>query len=162
MSPQQPRSRPGRVARGAALTGGLLALLPLTVACGGEEDTGRPATSTTAAVDARRAGVQAPAKVEVIASLTGCKAKIRIEADELRQGVCHTEAGDYLITTFPEERFEQTWLDTARIYQGSYLVGFRWVISAQPKLLERFRPQVGGTVVHMSGTGPSAAPSVSP
>lgn len=145
------------------MIGGLLTLLPLTAACGGGgEDTGRPQASRTAAIDAERAGVQAPAKVEVIAALTGCEAKIRVEAEELREGVCHTEAGDYLITTFPQEKYEKTWLDSAGMYQGSYLVGFRWVISAQPRLLDRFRPKVGGTVVRMSGTGPGAAPRVSP
>jgi hypothetical protein len=52
--------------------------------------------------------------VEVIANLTGCKGTIRIEAKELREGACHTETGDYLITTLPEERYKVTWLDSER------------------------------------------------
>lgn len=115
-----------RLVRGAALAGSL-ALLPLTTACSGGED-------------------DASAKVEVIAGLTGCTAKIRIEADELRQGVCHTAEADYLITTFPEEQHKETWLESASIYGGKYLVGSRWVVSAQPKLLEQFRPKLGGTI----------------
>ena len=31
---------------------------------------------------------------------------MRVQAKELREGVCHTEKGDYLITTFPEERYK--------------------------------------------------------
>lgn len=150
------------MARGAAVAGSL-ALLPLTSACGGGDGTaaeGGP--SRTPTVSAQQAQVVAPAKVEVLAGLTGCTAKIRVEADELREGVCHTASGDYLITTFPEERLKETWLETAGMYRGTYLVGMRWVISAEPKLLERFRPKVGGDIVRMSGMAPApGAPSTS-
>jgi hypothetical protein len=136
-----------RLVRGAALAGSL-ALLPLAAACsGGEDDASAKSTpAPTAVTAAPAAGVVAPAKVEVIAGLTGCTAKIRIEADELRQGVCHTAEADYLITTFPEEQYKETWLESASIYGGKYLVGSRWVVSAQPKLLEQFRPKLGGTI----------------
>ncbi|MER7972717.1 hypothetical protein ABTX35_27615 [Streptomyces sp. NPDC096080] len=151
-----------RLARSAALAGGL-AVLPLTTGCaaGESEPAGGKRQSATAApvVSALEAQVVAPAKVEVIAGLTGCEVKIRTEAAELREGVCHTADGDYLITTFPEERFKETWLDTIGMYQGTYLVGSRWVVSAQPKALEEFRGTLGGTIVHLSGMGPSAAPS---
>lgn len=141
---QQPTAR---LVRGAALAGSL-ALLPLATACsGGEDDASAKSTPTPTAVTAApAAGVVAPAKVEVIAGLTGCTAKIRIEADELRQGVCHTAQADYLITTFPEEQYKESWLESAGIYGGKYLVGSRWVVSAQPKLLEQFRPKLGGTI----------------
>nr|WP_280901916.1 hypothetical protein [Streptomyces sp. MAA16] len=137
--------------------------MPLTAGCdgGGSEPAGKGRQSATAApvVSALEAQVVAPAKVEVIAGLTGCEVKIRTEAAELREGVCHTGDGDYLITTFPEERFKETWLDTISMYQGTYLVGSRWVVSAQPKALEEFRSTLGGTIVHHSGVGPSAASS---
>ncbi|MEU5595584.1 hypothetical protein [Streptomyces sp. NPDC020298] len=149
-----------RLARGAAL-----ALLPLTVACGGgagdDEASAHEKKSKSPAISAQQAQVVAPAKVEVIAGLTDCKVKIRVDADELREGICHTKAGDYLITTFPEEKYQQTWLDSISPYQGTYLVGTRWVVSAQPKMLNRFRTRLGGEVVHVTGTGPTAAPSAS-
>ena len=163
MPQSQPRSRrgrgPARLVHGAAVAGSL-ALLPLTAACstGGEADSaGETEASKTPAVSAVQAGVVAPAKVEVIAGLTDCKVKIRTEADELREGVCHTKEGDYLITTFPEEQYQQVWLETISMYQGTYLVGTRWVISAQPKMLKEFRPKVGGEIVHLSGMGPSSS-----
>jgi hypothetical protein len=100
--------------RGAALVGGL-ALFPLATACsGGEDDAAEkkksPPTSVTAAP---ATGVVAPARVEVIANLTGCKPKIRINAKELRQGVCHTKKVDHLISTFPEDQYKEFWLDSA-------------------------------------------------
>ncbi|WP_369226994.1 hypothetical protein AB5J52_41155 [Streptomyces sp. R39] len=167
MPQPQTRSRTGRtrygarLVRGAALAGSL-ATLPLAAACGGEDDAaaeGKP--SRTPAISAVKAQVIAPAKVEVIAGLTGCKAKIRIEADELRQGVCHTKKADHLITTFPEDRFQQTWLETAAMYRADFLVGSRWVISAELDKLKRFRERTGGEIVSMSGMGPSPAPSSS-
>ncbi|GCB43823.1 lipoprotein [Streptomyces sp. NL15-2K] len=145
--------------RGAALAGSL-ALLPLATACGGGDDeAARSGPTKTSVTAAAAAGVVAPAKVEVIAGLTGCKVKIRVEAEELREGVCHTKKGDYLITTFPQEKYQKTWLESAAVYGGKYLVGSRWVVSGQPKMLEQFRPTLGGTIQQMRGIGPTAAPS---
>jgi hypothetical protein len=114
-----------------------------------------------AARTAPSAEVVAPAKVDVIAGLTGCKAKIRIEADELREGLCHTKKGDYLITTFPQEKYKKTWLETAAVYGGTYLVGTRWVVAATPGMLKQFRPQLGGAIQQLRGIGPKPAPSTS-
>ncbi|WP_053753997.1 hypothetical protein [Streptomyces sp. MMG1533] len=164
--PQQPqRGRTGRtlpaarLIRGATLAASV-ALLPLVTACsGGEEDVSAPGDPSTISA-APAAGVVAPAKVEVIANLTGCKPKIRIDADELRQGLCHTEKVDYLITTFPAEEYKQSWLDSAAGYGGKYLVGSRWIVSAkEPEMLEQFRTKLGGTIQQLRGIGPSPAPS---
>ncbi|MFE2043522.1 hypothetical protein ACFXAZ_21875 [Streptomyces sp. NPDC059477] len=121
-----------------------VAALALVMGCGGGGSRAEPdAPEVSAAPDA---GVMAPARVEVIARLTGCEASIRIEADELRQGVCHTARADYLITTFPEDRLKETWLDSASVYGGTYLVGMRWIVSARPELMDGFRLTLGGTV----------------
>ena len=166
--PHPPRERTVRIppttrlVRGATLAGSL-ALLPLAAACsGGEDDASeRSRASRTAVTAAPEAGVVAPAKVEVIAELTGCKARIRVEAEELRQGVCHTKKADYLITTFPRDEFQQVWLDSAAMYGGKYLVGTRWVVNAQPKMLERFRPRLGGTIRQLGVAGPTPQPGAS-
>ncbi|MBT2418794.1 hypothetical protein J7F01_04205 [Streptomyces sp. ISL-22] len=133
-------------------TAGSAVLLFLATACGGGEDEKAAAKSSPTNVSATVAGVVAPAKVEVIAGLTGCEVKIRTEADELREGVCHSERGDYLITTFPQEKYKRTWLDAAAVYGGKYLVGPRWVVSAKPELLEELRPELGGTIQQLRGT----------
>lgn len=145
------------MARGAAVGAGL-ALMPLTAACGAADDAGAERkASKSPTISAVQAGVVAPAKVEVIAGLTGCKAKIRIEADELRQGVCHTKEVDYLVTTFPEERFKEAWLESASLYRADFLVGNRWIISAKIDALKTFRTQTGGEIVSYSGMGPSSS-----
>ncbi|MGW6469584.1 hypothetical protein [Streptomyces nigra] len=144
--------------RRAALAAGLAPLL-LATACGGGDSGSAAASSGPPKVSAAEAGVVAPAKIEVIAGLTGCKVKIRTEADELREGVCRTKQGDYLVTTFPEERLKRTWLDSASVYGGTYLVGTRWVVSGKPAVLERLRPRIGGTMEQLRGIGPSAGPS---
>ncbi|KUM78524.1 hypothetical protein [Streptomyces curacoi] len=133
-------------------TAGSAVLLLLATACGGGEDEKAAAKSSPTNVSATVAGVVAPAKVEVIAGLTGCEVKIRTEADELREGVCHSKRGDYLITTFPQEKYKRTWLDAAAVYGGKYLVGPRWVVSAKPELLEELRPELGGTIQQLRGT----------
>lgn len=150
-----PRAHTARLRRSAAL-----ALLPLAVACGGGEDSAeeKRKSAATAVTAAPEAGVVAPAKVEVIAGLTGCTAEIRIEAEELREGQCRTGQGEYRITTFPEERFKETWLDTAAMYGGKYLVGTRWVVSASPELLDGFRSRLGGTVRELRPVAPTTAP----
>lgn len=138
-----------------AVTVGSLAVLPLATACSGGADRTADSPKPSQMYTAPAAGVVAPAKVEVIAGLTGCKAKIRIEAEQLRQGLCHTPKADYLITTFPEEKYKQAWLDSARVYGGKYLVGPRWVVSAQPETLQSFRTKLGGTIQQLRGTGPA-------
>ncbi|MGW6904739.1 hypothetical protein [Streptomyces sp. NPDC054940] len=157
-----PSSRGSRGGIGRVATaGGLVLLLLSTAACGGGEDKEAAPKGSPTNVAATVAGVVAPAKVEVIADLTGCKVKIRTEADELREGVCHTEKGDYLITTFPQEKYKLTWLDAASVYGGKYLVGTRWVVSAKPELLEQLRPRLGGNIQQLRGVGPAPAPTKS-
>lgn len=151
--------RKQRLVRGAAAVVGLL-VLPLAAGCSGGDDakSDGKASKATSVPDAEQAAVVAPAKVEVIADLTGCKVKIRVDADELREGVCHTPKGDYLITTFPKEKFKLTWLDTASIYGGKYLVGPRWAITAKPKMLEPLRKKVGGSIQSV-GNGNATPPT---
>ena len=157
---QSPQRRTGRIpptarlVRGATLAGSL-ALLTLAAACTGEGDDTSERSSK-----AVTAGVVAPAKVEVIAGLIGCaKPRIRVDAEELRQGVCHTKQADRVITTFPEEKYKLAWLDAAAGYGGKHLVGTRWVVSAKPELLEGFRRKLGGEIQELPGFGPRAEPS---
>lgn len=132
--------------------GTLVGSLALVSACGGGEDdaAGNPRPSKSSAAPA--AGVVAPARIEVIAGLAGCKAEIRIEADELREGVCHSEQADYRITTFPAEKYKEAWLDAASVYGGKYLVGPGWVVSTKAEHLEQARNKLGGTIRELKGT----------
>ena len=130
-----------KLSRGVALAASL-AVLPLVAACSG----GGKASGESSPV----AALVAPAKVEVIAELTGCEVKIRTEADELREGVCQTAVGDYLITTFPKDELKEVWLESASMYGGKYLVGPQWAISAKPAVLKKLKAKVGGTIRDLS------------
>ncbi|WP_328773754.1 hypothetical protein [Streptomyces sp. NBC_00286] len=128
------------------------AALSTTLLVGCAADSAEPASKPSQST-ASRAPVAAPAKVEVIASLSDCKPKIRIEADQLREGVCRTERGNWTITTFPQEKYKETWLDAAAVYGGTYLVGPQWAIGgAKPALLKKLRADVGGELRKLSGT----------
>jgi hypothetical protein len=132
--------------------GTLVGSLALVSACGGGGDggAGTPRPSKSSAPPA--AGIVAPARIEVIAGLAGCEPEIRIEADELREGVCRSRQADYRITTFPAEKYKEAWLDAASVYGGEYLVGPRWVVSAEARHLERARNKLGGTIRRLQGT----------
>lgn len=156
------RGRTGRTPLTAGLSrlgvcAGGLALFSLATACGGggedtSEGNGKSSKSPAAAAASSAPGVVAPAKIEVIAGLAGCEAEIRVEADELREGVCHSDRADYRITTFPAEKYKEAWLDAARIYGGKYLVGPQWVVSAEPEHLASVQRKLGGTVRQLQGT----------
>lgn len=142
------------------------AVLVLATACGEGGGAGPGGSGGDAKAQKGGGGaevaVAAPAKVEVIAQLTDCEVTIRTEADELREGVCRTSLGDYLVTTFPKDGLKETWLDSASTYGGTYLVGPRWVISGKEKILEPLREKVGGTIRDLSRTNGPAAGQPSP
>ncbi|QNP68394.1 hypothetical protein IAG44_02180 [Streptomyces roseirectus] len=134
-----------------------VALLFLLTACGGGE--GEPAAQASETAGPAAVQVVAPAKVEVIAGLTGCTAALRIQAAELREGSCRTAQGDYIITTFPKETLKDTWLDAAAVYGGTYLVGPQWAVGGKAEVLKRLQPSIGGELVKLTGSGPSPVPT---
>lgn len=121
----------------------LAGALALAMGCSAGKSEDRAAAS---AKQRAKAITVAPANIETIAELTDCKVSIRSRNTELSEGVCKTALGEYLITTFPEEKFKQVWLETASIYGGKYLVGPRWAITAKPALLNKLRKKVGGAI----------------
>lgn len=111
-----------------------------------------------------------PVALERIGRAIGCTPQVQTDVDELRQGACTTERGAYVMVTFTSAAGQQSWLDEAQPYGGSYLVGERWVVEAEPDALEPVRKELGGTVEegqhhggHASHPGASApsAPSSS-
>ncbi|MEU3724090.1 hypothetical protein [Streptomyces sp. NPDC031705] len=70
-----------------------------------------------------------------------------MQADELRQGACATGQGAYRMTTFAAEQGLRSWLAETRVYGGVYLVGDRWVVTAQSAdALTALRERLGGTL----------------
>ncbi|MFF4579708.1 hypothetical protein [Streptomyces sp. NPDC001389] len=89
----------------------------------------------------------APATVEQIATALGCTAELGTQAEELRQGACETAQGTYRMTTFRAEEGLHSWLAEAEPYGGVYLVGDRWVVTAQSAdALAGLRGRLGGSV----------------
>ncbi|UGY92146.1 hypothetical protein [Streptomyces gobiensis] len=111
-----------------ALTGAVL-----LGACGGGTDQSaapKPATGS----------------LEELAAKTACEVEVDINADELRQGVCKTDDGRYVLTTFATSRGQQEWLEEAKPYGGTYLIGSRWVAVGEPDVLGSLRGRLGGEV----------------
>ncbi|MGW0753565.1 hypothetical protein [Streptomyces sp. NPDC002587] len=85
--------------------------------------------------------------IEEIAAAVGCTAHVDIQADELREGGCETGQGAYRMATFAADQGQRSWLDEARMYGGTYLVGSRWVVTGpSEEALAALRGQIGGTV----------------
>ncbi|SCF90090.1 hypothetical protein [Streptomyces sp. MnatMP-M17] len=140
-------------------TAALLAVLlmpPLVLGCSAASSPQSKSSSQAPNSDSRVTA--APANVEKIASMTNCTVELRTEADELREGVCVTPQGNWIVTTFPAEKFKRSWLDAASMYGGTYLVGPRWAISGELTVLKTLRKKVGGELQELRGIG-SPAPS---
>ncbi|WP_327679011.1 hypothetical protein [Streptomyces sp. NBC_00467] len=154
-----------RSRRATVLLAGLL-VLPLA-GCSDEPDGAtdtqaaarQAAAKRTPAKQQPRPPAPAPANVERIGALTGCTPEVRIQAKELREGVCTTAQGSWTVTTFPEEKFKTIWLDSARMYGGTYLVGPRWAVGGKPELLDTLRTKLGGEVVRLRDAAPGGSPS---
>ncbi|WP_277436791.1 hypothetical protein [Streptomyces sp. SPB162] len=88
-----------------------------------------------------------PASIQQIAAVLGCKAEIGVVATELRQGSCKTDQGEFRMLTFAADSGQRAWLTEAQAYGGIYLVGTRWIVTAQSReALTGLRATLGGTI----------------
>jgi hypothetical protein len=128
--------------RATALLGSALALA-LVTGCGGGECSGKPALAAAIGVNSGP-----PATLKQLATKTGCeKPQVQTDAEELRQGVCKTDKGQYTVTTFSTDKGKAAWLEEAKKWGGNYLVGTRWVIAGNdPGVLQGFSEKVGGNI----------------
>lgn len=102
--------------------------------------------------------------LEEIATAIGCTAEVSVEAEELRQGGCETGQGPYRMVTFAAEEGLRSWLTESRMYGGTYLVGDRWVVTAQTAdALATVRGRLGGSLetgsTHTEHTGSTEHPT---
>ncbi|WP_267245539.1 hypothetical protein [Streptomyces sp. PR69] len=96
-------------------------------------------------------GRSAPAKeatgsLEQIAARADCEPDIQTDAEELRQANCTTADGRYVLATFATDRGHREWINEAKNYGGSYLVGRKWVAVGDAEVLAALRGRLGGTV----------------
>ncbi|MFJ2115612.1 MULTISPECIES: hypothetical protein [unclassified Streptomyces] len=106
----------------------------------------------------------ATGSLEKIAKQAKCDAHVSIEAEDLRQGNCTTDEGKWVLATFATDRGLREWINEAKDYGGSYLVGRKWVAVGDEKLIQTLRGRLGGTVEtgtshHSSGEGSSEGSS---
>ncbi|XHL91221.1 hypothetical protein PW683_29120 [Streptomyces niveus] len=124
-----------------------LAVLALALLSGcGANDDEAPKTPKTAT-----------GSLEQLAEQAECDPNVQTDADELRQANCKTDDGRYILTTFATDRGLREWINEANDYGGSYLVGRKWVVSGDAKVVETLRGRLGGTVEtapeHHAGSG---------
>ncbi|WP_369246105.1 hypothetical protein [Streptomyces sp. R41] len=125
-----------RLTREKLLPVAAVALLALT-GCGGSGD--------KAATD-DKVPATATGSLEDLAAEVKCKPDIQTDADEIRQGVCKISDGKFILATFATDRGQREWLNGAKDYGGSYLVGAKWVAVGDQKMVATLRGQLGGTV----------------
>ncbi|WP_405799831.1 hypothetical protein [Streptomyces sp. NBC_01506] len=88
----------------------------------------------------------ATGSLEQLAEQVTCDPNVQTDAQELRQANCETGDGRYVLTTFATDRGLREWINEANDYGGSYLVGRKWVVSGDAKVVATLRGKLGGTV----------------
>lgn len=85
-----------------------------------------------------------PPTVERLAAAAGCAPSIETGAAGLREGTCLTARGSYVLATFRTAEGLQAWLAASQTYDGSYLVGERWVVAGPASALRPMQSRLGG------------------
>lgn len=120
----------------------------LTAGCGADADTDKASIGKGGKAEpSASAPVARPASVEKLAGTMGCKPEITTDVDDYRQAVCHAGKKNYVFLSFVTAKGQRDWLGYAQMYGGSFLVGNRWVVSAESmRSLEAARDKLGGTI----------------
>jgi len=100
----------------------------------------------------------ATGSLEDLAADVNCEPSIQTDADEIRQGVCGNTDGRFVLVTFATDRGRREWLEAAKDYGGSYLVGAKWVAVGERRVVTALRGRLGGTIEegashHFGGSG---------
>ncbi|GAA1364378.1 lipoprotein [Streptomyces beijiangensis] len=101
----------------------------------------------------------ATGSLEQLAAKAKCAPDMATDAAELRQANCTTKDGRYVLATFSTDRGQREWINGAKDYGGTYLVGRKWVAVGEDKVVTALRGRLGGTVEegsqHHSGSSGS-------
>ncbi|MFI7499032.1 hypothetical protein ACIBVL_11065 [Streptomyces sp. NPDC049687] len=145
--------RPVRRLLGAPVCVAAAALL--LAGCGGGGDDAKPTAATKSAAPSAR-----PMTLEALGKAVGCETAPKEAGKTLdyRQGLCDSADAEYVLVTFDTTEGQRAWLDTAQMYGGVYLVGNRWVLSADPRsAMEKARTELGGTIEESAQNGLNGA-----
>ncbi|MEU9872017.1 MULTISPECIES: hypothetical protein [Actinomadura] len=129
---------------------GLLKTLPLCAAL-----LAMPvAAGCSAGSDASGGKAAEPASLAELAQRTDCSLTGKRKVKDLEQGNCKTARGRYVLLSFTSDNGMNAWLEEAKPWGGTYLVGARWVAVSQQRTLESLRGDLGGRIVQGDGHGP--------
>ncbi|MEU2058942.1 hypothetical protein [Streptomyces sp. NPDC013455] len=99
----------------------------------------------------------ATGSLEHLAAEVKCEPDMQTDADEIRQAICRTGEGRFVLATFATDRGQREWIDEAKDYGGHYLVGRKWVAVGDDGVVETLRGTLGGDleegVDHHAHTG---------
>ncbi|MEU6004856.1 hypothetical protein [Streptomyces sp. NPDC047453] len=96
----------------------------------------------------------ATGSLESLAAEVKCEPDMQTDADTIRQAICTNSAGKFVLATFATDRGQREWIDDAKDYGGSYLVGRKWVAVGDSGVVTALRSTLGGDVE--TGTDHSA------
>ena len=119
--------------------------LILLAGCGGSGDTAPTVPKT------------ATGSLEQIASQGEVRSKSADRRHRASPGQLRTDDGRYVLATFATDRGQWEWINEAKDYGGSYLVGRKWVVVGDPRVVTALRARLGGTVETgrpITGPGP--------
>ncbi|MFH9676125.1 hypothetical protein ACH4L5_28140 [Streptomyces sp. NPDC017405] len=86
----------------------------------------------------------ATGSLERLAARVRCAPDMQTDADEIRQAVCRTRDGRFVLATFATDRGQREWIDDAKDYGGHYLVGRKWVAVGDDGVVRVLRGTLGG------------------
>ncbi|MDX3381121.1 hypothetical protein PV682_06605 [Streptomyces niveiscabiei] len=91
--------------------------------------------------------VAATGSLEQLAAKVDCKPNMQTDADELRQAICKTGDGKFILLTFATDRGQREWINGAKDYGGHYLVGRKWIaVGDETKTVDTLRETLGGDI----------------
>ncbi|GLZ10648.1 hypothetical protein Acsp04_08830 [Actinomadura sp. NBRC 104425] len=123
--------------RAALLCGAAAVLLPLAAGCTG--------ASGEAGGQGQVKQAQ-PATAEQLAQQTGCTLSSIRKVADLSQGACQTSKGRFTVVSFTTDQGQQAWLEEAKPWGGTYLVGPRWVVVSTEQTLKALQEDLGGQI----------------
>jgi hypothetical protein len=115
-----------------AVTAALAALTVAGCGAGGGQDDAVPPTAT--------------GSLEHLAAEAKCRPDMQTDADEIRQAICTTGQGKFVLATFATDRGQREWINEAKDYGGHYLVGRKWVAVGDDGVVTALRSTLGGTL----------------
>ncbi|MFB7458015.1 MULTISPECIES: hypothetical protein [unclassified Streptomyces] len=88
----------------------------------------------------------ATGSLESLAAEVKCEPDMQTDADTIRQAICTNPTGKFVLATFATDRGQREWIDDAKDYGGSYLVGRKWVAVGDSGVVTALRATLGGDV----------------